>query len=226
MLKGLLSTTDRARQDAYWDADEVHREVGHPVVEGFARQRWDHLARIIPDFDRVRTALDVGGGSGFSTHHAPPWLRSVSCDRSRHMLAKSPVARRLQLDATALPFADDSFDLVFCWEVLHHLNEPWRALEEMARVSRGWVLAFEPNPANLAQFLFALVDREHRWVLRYSRRYLLRQFARVGLRPLTFQRVGLIFPNRTPQWLYHALRPLPFRVPLVGISNLVVARVQ
>lgn len=225
MLKSLLST-DRQRQDAYWDSDDVHREVGHPIVEGFARQRWEHLAGVIPDFHGIERALDVGGGSGFSTHYAPEQIRSVSCDRSRHMLLKSPVSRRLQLDATTLPFADESFDLVFCWEVLHHLPEPWRALQEMARVSRRLVLVFEPNPLNLAQFLFALLDREHRWVLRYSRRYLLEQFARAGLEPLTFQRVGLIFPNRTPPWLYPALRALPFRVPLIGISNLVVARVQ
>lgn len=218
-----LPGTSVDRQDTYWEADEVHRAVTHPIVAGFARQRWDYLAAVLPELSRVEEVLDVGGGSGFSTHYAPARLRTVSCDRSRHMLSQSPAARRLQADALRLPFADASFDLVFCWEVLHHLPEPWVALREMARVSRRLVLVFEPNPLNLAQLLFALLDREHRWVLRYTRRYLLEQLRRAGLEPRTYRRGGLIFPNRTPAWIYPALRAAPYRVPLVGISQLVVA---
>ncbi|MBL8901182.1 MAG: class I SAM-dependent methyltransferase, partial [Planctomycetes bacterium] len=44
--------------------------------------------------------------------------------------------------AEALPFAAQSFDLVFCIRLLHHLDEaPRRAvLRELARVSRGHAL--------------------------------------------------------------------------------------
>lgn len=50
-------------------------------------------------------------------------------------------------DATALPFPDDSFDLVLAIEVLEHVPRPDRALLELARVCSGMFIAsvpFEP----------------------------------------------------------------------------------
>jgi ubiquinone/menaquinone biosynthesis C-methylase UbiE len=37
-------------------------------------------------------------------------------------------------DAQRLPFAEDSFDTVFCSQVLEHVPEPWLALAEFRRV--------------------------------------------------------------------------------------------
>ncbi len=215
-------TTNPERQRVYWDSDHGHREASHPVVEAFARQRWAHVARRLP-LAEVRTALDVGCGSGFGTAHAPPGIRIAGCDGSLRMLGQHPGGPRLRADALDLPFRPASFDLVFCWELLHHVAEPRRALAEMARVSRRFVLVFEPNVWNPAQFLFALADREHRWVLRFTRRYLLGEVAAAGLRPVRHERGGLVFPNKTPGWLASVFRRLPFRVPFLGISQLVIA---
>ena len=214
--------TDAGRQREYWEADSVHRDARHPVVAGFSRQRWAHLARRV-DLGAVQSALDVGAGNGFSSIHAPAHIDVVATDGSWRMLSRHPGPARVIADAMALPFAGGAFDLVFCWELLHHVDEPWRALREMARVSRKSIAFFEPNPLNLAQFLFSLCDREHRWVLRFSRRYVADQVKRAGLRLLTFERCGLILPNRTPPVLFPLLVRAPFRFPVVGISQLVVA---
>jgi SAM-dependent methyltransferase len=222
LAAGAFGTSDE-RQRVYWESDLGHREVAHPVVAGFSRQRWAHVARRIP-MAEVRDLLDVGCGSGFSTAYAPAAVRGVGCDASLRMLAHHPGAEVVMAEATTLPFADSQFDLVTCWEVLHHVAEPWKVLAEMARVARRFVVVFEPNPLNPAQFAFALADREHRWVLRYSRTYLLDQFRRAGLRVSSFERVGIIFPNKTPAWLYPWLARVPYEIPLVGISQLVVAR--
>jgi SAM-dependent methyltransferase len=40
-------------------------------------------------------------------------------------------------DANALPFLDDSFDVVVCRSSLHHFPDPRRAVAEMARVCRS-----------------------------------------------------------------------------------------
>ncbi|KQX18104.1 MULTISPECIES: class I SAM-dependent methyltransferase [unclassified Sphingomonas] len=52
-------------------------------------------------------------------------------------------------DATALPFADDSFDRVVTRYSFHHLREPGRALAEMRRVCRpgGRVVVIDATPA-------------------------------------------------------------------------------
>lgn len=214
--------TSAERQADYWETDSVHRDVRHPIVAGFARQRWDHVARVMSLAD-CKDALDVGAGSGFSSWYAPPALDVTATDGSLLMLSRHPGEKRVLADAMALPFADKSFDLVFCWELLHHVPEPWRALKEMARVAKKRVLFFEPNPLNPAQAGFAAVDPEHRWVFRFSRKYTTAQVERAGMRVLHYERCGLIFPNKTPGPLYPVLRALPFSVPVIGISQLVVA---
>jgi SAM-dependent methyltransferase len=45
-----------------------------------------------------------------------------------------------------LPYGDGEFDIVYCTFLLMWLDEPVEALQEMARVSRGWVLCLaEPD---------------------------------------------------------------------------------
>lgn len=58
--------------------------------------------------------------------------------------------RRRQLDAefgdaTALPYADASFDLVLAIEVLEHIERPERALAELQRVCAGHVVLSVPR---------------------------------------------------------------------------------
>lgn len=216
--------TDTERQRDYWENDDVHRPTAHPIVEGFSRQRWAHLQTRL-DLAHVQNALDVGAGSGFSTAYAPAHIEMTATDGSWRMIERNPCPRRVLADATALPFENGQFDLVFCWELLHHMPEPWRALKEMGRVSKRHVFFFEPNPWNAAQAAFAVADPEHRWVLRFRRSYTMDQAKKAGLRVVHYERCGLIFPNRTPAPLYPLLRALPFRIPWVGISQLVVAEV-
>ena len=52
------------------------------------------------------------------------------------MLNGNPVRERVRCSATDLPFPDRSFDVVTCWELLHHLDDPVAALREMWRVAR------------------------------------------------------------------------------------------
>jgi SAM-dependent methyltransferase len=48
-------------------------------------------------------------------------------------------------DAGLLPFADDTFDLVVCIEVLEHLPDPARGLAEIARVASSRVVTSVPR---------------------------------------------------------------------------------
>jgi SAM-dependent methyltransferase len=49
-----------------------------------------------------------------------------------------------QMDAQRLGFADNSFDLVFCFDVMHHVLRP-RAMAQEMRVTRNHLLLSEPN---------------------------------------------------------------------------------
>jgi len=60
-------------------------------------------------------------------------------------------ARFLVADAEHLPFPDHSFDVVAVHDGLHHLDDPYRAIREMARVAREGVLILEPAQAALTR---------------------------------------------------------------------------
>lgn len=52
-----------------------------------------------------------------------------------------------------LNFKDNSFDTITCMEVLEHLDEPEKALEELVRVSRKRVIITVPHNENLRYVL-------------------------------------------------------------------------
>ncbi|MDP2728193.1 MAG: class I SAM-dependent methyltransferase [Dehalococcoidia bacterium] len=106
--------------------------------------------------------LDVGCGEGYVLGHlrkAWPGLAVQGVDGDREALnlarASIPDIAFWQSDANHLPFRDHSFDMVICLEVLEHLREPRQTLEELARVSRRYVLVSVPHQPYfaLANFL-------------------------------------------------------------------------
>jgi ubiquinone/menaquinone biosynthesis C-methylase UbiE len=216
--------TDTQRQRAYWESEHGFRTYDHPVVRFFASQRIEYVRSWL-DFHNVQSALDVGCGSGFSTYYMNQQVGDIwAFDRSNRMLADHPLKddHKLMLaDALQLPFADNTFDLAYGWEILHHIAEPSDVIAEMARVSSKYVLVAEPNPLNPVQFAFALADAEHRWVLRYRLSYMRNLFEKAGLQIVHASAGGWIFPNKTPMSLLPVLRHLPYRSP-VGISNWVL----
>ncbi|MFF7993226.1 methyltransferase domain-containing protein [Kitasatospora xanthocidica] len=75
-----------------------------------------------------------GGATGGATGIEPnPGLRAVAERRAAE--AGSP-ARFLDGDALALPLPDAGVDVVWCERVLQHLDDPARAVAEIARVLR------------------------------------------------------------------------------------------
>ncbi|MBU1247845.1 MAG: class I SAM-dependent methyltransferase [Proteobacteria bacterium] len=220
-LETLRQTTTDEDQRVYWEQEHGFRRSDHPIVRYFASQRWQMIKRHL-DASEVHTALDLGCGDGFSTLYAPDDWEIVCCDASLHMLRGNTHSKKALADACALPFADNTFDLVYTWELLHHVETPRTAMIEMRRVSKRFVLIFEPNPYNPAQLAFSYVDKEHSWVRRNTFSHLPGLAKQAGLRIVWSTIGGLIFPNKTPQWLFPLLRLLPFRLPLFGISQVLL----
>ncbi len=91
-------------------------------------------------------ALDVAGGTGqVARALAPHVAAAVVLDMTQAMLdagrdsaARDGVGNVLFAvgDATAMPFASASFDVVICRHALHHMLEPQVVVAEMARCLR------------------------------------------------------------------------------------------
>jgi len=208
-------------QRAFWESGGIYRPSDHPVVELFARQRVGFLTAT-GVLDGIRSVLDVGAGTGFSSAYYPAGLRVVACDYAAGMLDHNPVDERVRCSACALPFASRQFDAVACWELLHHLDDPVAALREMSRVARRRVILFEPNRINPGHIYLGLTRDEERHSLRFSPRHLRRLARAAGASVVRHVRCGLLFPNITPLPLARVLVRMPFRVPLIGISQLMV----
>jgi SAM-dependent methyltransferase len=214
-------------QERFWALNKNARVFDHPVVECFARQRIDYVERHI-DMASIDSAFDVGCGDGFATHYFSESIPRVEGgDVSELMLEHNPIdSRSLKvIDAEHLDLPDDAYDLVYVWEVLHHLKDPVLAVREMARVSRRYVVIFEPNRANVLQFCFGALNRQERGTLRSSKAYLEALTRQAGLEIIACDYCGKIPPNKTPTWLFNAVRNLPFKSSRVtGISVAVIAQ--
>ncbi len=208
-----------AAQDEYW-ADTVNlRPYDHPVVRAFATQRVEFLNELLGS-PPPNTALDVGCGDGFGMHYMKRVIKDIhGCDRSRRMLDANPASAEdlTQCDAYDLPWPDNSFELVYCWELLHHLADPKAAVVEMSRVASRCVIVCEPNTFNPAMAAFGVLMRHERGSLRFNPVSTKRLLTNAGLRGVTCHAVGYFTPNRTPEALARALVRLPYRVPLIGL---------
>jgi methionine biosynthesis protein MetW len=130
--------------DSYWDTEAIATRPPPGLLGLFQRH-------VLPD-DRC---LDVGCGDGGTSG---VWLRDrvaayVGVDISEsaiRMATERGLDARLISDAAELPFADDSFEVAICTEVLEHLFEPQLALAEIRRVLRpdGRLIVTVPNLAH------------------------------------------------------------------------------
>jgi SAM-dependent methyltransferase len=108
---------------------------------------------------RTDTALDVACGPGIVTTAFAPHVASIRgqdvvpamAERARARAAAQGLtnARFDVGDSNALPYADESFDLVVTRFSFHHFQEPLRALSELRRVCKpgGAMIVADVAPA-------------------------------------------------------------------------------
>ena len=114
---------------------------------------FDALGAAVASAPGVSSALEVGCGEGVSTEKIqamlPPGALLHASDINRERLAaareRNPKIPIIEESIFNLARPDRSYDLVFTLEVLEHLEDPDRALAEICRVSRRWVICSVPR---------------------------------------------------------------------------------
>jgi SAM-dependent methyltransferase len=109
------------------------------------------LAAALPDGACV---LDAGCSTGYVSLSLAPRLQLTGVDIEAEAVAFCRAHRQgkfLQADLAALPFCDDTFDLVLFTNTIEHLEDPHPILAELARVLKpaGRILVTTENCANL-----------------------------------------------------------------------------
>lgn len=127
----------------YWDGDRRYGFGGYRY-DG----RWRAVAEAIASHYQLQPGariLDVGCGKAFLLYELSqvvPQSQVVGLDISRYALENAKEEVRpflIEGNASQLPFADHSFDLVISITTLHNLYLPelWSALQEIERVGRS-----------------------------------------------------------------------------------------
>jgi SAM-dependent methyltransferase len=128
----------------------VPEAMGGELIEAQHHARY----RLAAQQASGRRVLDAGCGVG--------WGAALLLDAGAQSVAGVDISVGAVEDATAraaegrfvvgdlheLPFGDASFDLVTCFEAIEHVEEPRRALDELARVlaTNGLLFVSSPNP--------------------------------------------------------------------------------
>ena len=163
----------------------VSKKIGRALTAKLTRITLD---RFVAAHASSGKTLDIGAKNG---PYAVFFPNRVALD------IRQGVGVQVIGDAQALGIADHVFDVVLCTEVLEHLPEPQRAIDEMFRVLRpGGTLLLT------TRFLFPIHDAPHDYFrfTKYGLRHLLRRFTileldeetdSVGAIAVLLQRLGM-----------------------------------
>lgn len=133
----------------------IHRDI----EEFYEGQFGDWISPISAKDFRGKTVLEAGCGKGRHSRLVASWQPAAiySVDLSEAIFLAEANTRQysnvtcVRANLLELPFPEDSFDIVFCVGVLHHLADPRAGLHELWRVLKPggtlclWVYAREGN---------------------------------------------------------------------------------
>ncbi len=172
-----------APQGSYQFENLIGREKEAAFLHERARMRLDGFTDLVKRHCKSipKNVLEIGCGQGIRTELLASLFAQadvIGIDRSAELLES--ISNRAsgnlsfqEADAYALPFGDNSFDLVYARLVFMHLNNPMKALAEIRRVLRhdGIVIIedadrdcmfFEPAPVSFAKFWSAVQQGQRR----------------------------------------------------------------
>jgi ubiquinone/menaquinone biosynthesis C-methylase UbiE len=120
--------------------------------------------------ENVNLALDVGTGQGTDAILFSKRCKDViAVDISLNALITAKNLARcekaiekiclVQADAEHLPFKENTFDVVYCKDVLHHVSNSVQTVKEMNRVAQdeGFLVALEANALNPQMIVIGLI---------------------------------------------------------------------
>ncbi len=184
MRHDLYEDLYRKEQDYWW-------HVGKRAIV------YSLLDKYLPPGDPARRrALDLGCGTGQNLEGLARYARPVGHDSSAEALAFCRRRGHTRLvQATILPFAPNSFDIVTALDVIEHLDDDLAVLRDLYRVVRPGGLLVISVPAY--QVLWTYWDQ----ILGHRRRYTTARMRRVvrragwRVRRVSYSNAAILLPT-------------------------------
>jgi ubiquinone/menaquinone biosynthesis C-methylase UbiE len=211
-------------QAAYYDQQEADEfEIERPrgagrLYEYFLRFKFRRSLELLDEPIAGRTVLCICAGAGMDVEFLTErGARVVGLDLSLGALRGAQErARRHRFaagfvvgDAERLPFPDQAFDYCYVHDGLHHLDEPEKALGELARLARRGVIITEPAEATLTALairwgIIQAYEEAGNYVIRFTPERLSEFFRERGFARTASSRYLMKYPH-VPNALFRLL---------------------
>lgn len=146
---------------------------------------YEHEAEEVPIFGSLReislaenilnefpssfeTIIDIGCGDGYVLHCIEKKYRNkklygldLSEGRIKTTCTNVPTTHLIRSDVHHLPFPDNSFDVVICSELLEHIEEYTKTIDELIRISKKTVILTVPNELRLVPIICPKCKTKH-----------------------------------------------------------------
>jgi 2-polyprenyl-6-hydroxyphenyl methylase/3-demethylubiquinone-9 3-methyltransferase len=148
------------------------------ALTGLNPARFGYMRRVLTEdlclIPATLQVLDIGCGGGLLAEEfarlgcrvtgVDPSERSLAAARAHAASQGLPIAYRAA-SGEALPFADASFDVAYCCDVLEHVSDPHRVIAETARVLRpGGIYLYDTiNRTARSRLIVIALLQECRW---------------------------------------------------------------
>lgn len=146
-MTAIDTSTIEARQTSNYSKHTSENPIQRKLIGRFHHVITRKIGELHPG-----TFLDAGCGEGFVSSiliDQFPGLEVSAFDFNPSSVAlaqeRNPSADCRVSGIYAVPWEDNTFDVVGCFEVLEHLHEPTDALRELARISRGHLVLSVPH---------------------------------------------------------------------------------
>ena len=182
----------------YQNCNERHYD--HPIIQAFSRPKIEWIKSKIGLSGKK--ILEVGAGNGYFSNNLISECELTVLDTSEYQLRFNPAKQKHIGSVYKMPFQDNSFDIVFCSNLLHHLKDSQRAVLEMKRVAKNFVIILEPNRNNPILFIGALFYKHERKAIKYSKKFISNLIKNSKLKTTNHTFIGgLVMPNLTPLFI-------------------------
>jgi glycosyltransferase involved in cell wall biosynthesis/SAM-dependent methyltransferase len=214
---------DRPGQETF----EVDRPHGTPrLYRFFLGEKFRRAVGPIRPHLVGATGLIVCGGSGMDAELlARLGARVTSSDLSLGAATRAGIRSQrygvatpsIVADVEHLPYRDQSVDIVAVHDGLHHLDDPFVGLSEMARVARRWVVVTEPARASITRLATRLglaleTEAAGNQVARMAPREVAAFLRARGYVVLRAERYAMYYPHHPGPMFRFLSRPLIFPV--------------
>ncbi len=219
----MARTSDKEHWEKLWkkrDVKAMYDNSGRILAA--VRRFWDD------DLEGKRV-LEVGAGSGrdsfdlsalgaevYTLDYAPSSLKLIQNINQESRAKTIPVGG----DAFALPFDDNTFDLVFHQGLIEHFREEEGIIEENARVLKpgGYVIIDVPQTFHIYTVIKKSLIAINKWFAGWEKQFTLRQLEdkirKYDLEPADFY-AEWMYPSLFYRMAREALWPIGIHLPLV-----------